>query len=137
MTGSLFTDAEFPPTPASTPPPAGARLLLLEDDLFFGPFLRDTLTRCGFHVWLVENGDVGLEVLLRDDYDHVICDIDLDGLNGIALYHRIGELRPALCPRFVFISGSPDNLPVAAFIEAIQGKIVYKPFRMPELLSLL
>jgi len=143
MTGPLYTDNDLLSLTLQHPlfhtdsGPGKKEILLLEDDLLFGPFLKSSLSRQGFVVELLVNGASGLRALSDRKYDFVVCDIDLEGLNGIELYRNLAKKQPLMCQRFIFLSGHPDNEAVAGFILAIQGTILYKPFHIDELLGYL
>ncbi len=98
--------------PAAAPlEPGGERILLVEDD----PHLRTTaarlLTRAGYRVTALENGNQAAELLSTDSgtTDLVLTDLMLPGLNGKDLFLRAGG--PGRCPAFLFTTGyAPEDL---------------------------
>ena len=71
-----------------------ARLLIIEDDAVLGGHLRDFLSDRKYQVSLCADGAVGLGEAASGQYDLVLLDILLPGLNGLEL---LAELRKQ-CP---------------------------------------
>lgn len=69
------------------PREAGARLLLVDDDVELAALLSDYLRAEGFHVDTLADGDAIDERL--DRYDVLILDVMLPGLSGIDILRRI------------------------------------------------
>lgn len=82
----------LPPAPAPPPvepPPPGPsrarRLLLVEDDAVVASVVRELLENAGHHVDHAPNGLAALAMLEGDGYDLLLLDLDLPGLDGLAL----------------------------------------------------
>ena len=58
------------------------RILVIEDDVSTGDYLKKGLTEAGYSVDLARNGADGLFLALEEGYDAVILDVMLPGLNG-------------------------------------------------------
>ena len=77
------------PCPASRGCPAVSggradmRVLLVEDDLLIGNGIKAGLPRHGFSIDWFKDGDVGREALFSADYDAVILDLSLPGIDGL------------------------------------------------------
>jgi DNA-binding response OmpR family regulator len=69
------------------------RILIIEDELSIAELERDYLTANGFECDIATNGIKGLELALNNDYDLVIIDIMLPGLDGFAILSRIREIK--------------------------------------------
>lgn len=61
------------------------RILVVEDEIKTAQYLKRGLTENGFVVDTVRNGSDGLSMALGIDYDLVILDIMLPGMDGLAL----------------------------------------------------
>ena len=73
------------------------RILLVEDEVRFARTLRRALSSEGFVVDVVHDGVDGLWMATTGDYDVVVLDIMLPGLNG---YQVCRQLRaPVRCGR--------------------------------------
>ena len=58
------------------------KILIVEDELKTGDYLRQGLTEAGFTVDLTRDGADGLHQAISEDYDLMILDVMLPKLNG-------------------------------------------------------
>ncbi|WP_332711460.1 response regulator [Pelagibacterium mangrovi] len=65
------------------------RVLTVDDSRTILAMLHHTLTNAGFEVVQAENGQVGLDVLGREDVDVVITDINMPVMDGIEFIKRV------------------------------------------------
>jgi CheY-like chemotaxis protein len=71
-----------PPPPC---PSRARRLLLVEDDAVVASVVRELLENAGHHVDHAPHGLAALAMLEGDGYDLLLLDLDLPGLDGLAL----------------------------------------------------
>jgi two-component system OmpR family response regulator len=69
------------------------RILIVEDDTSIAELVRDYLAVNGFECDIAADGIKGLETALNNDYDLIILDIMLPGLDGFAILSRIRESK--------------------------------------------
>jgi len=83
-------------------------VLLVEDERTIARFIQRVV---GDAVSLrhAADGNLGIELLLREDYDVVLCDLSLPGVHGTDVYAAALELRPELARHFVFLTGWPST----------------------------
>ncbi|MCQ2455930.1 MAG: response regulator, partial [Clostridia bacterium] len=62
-----------------------------------------------------ENGDAAFQSIKRDDFDVVICDAWLPGIDGISLIRRSGEYLGSRSPAFILTTQVPSQ---TVFVEA-------------------
>ncbi len=67
------------------------KILLIEDDDFIRDLYASELTRNGFEVSACPNGEKGLEELKRDQFDLLLLDIMLPGINGLEVLKRVKQ----------------------------------------------
>ncbi|MFH9953696.1 two-component system response regulator CseB [Streptomyces roseolus] len=108
-----------PDSPASTP-----RVLLVEDDDLMRRSFAVALERYGYDVRAVADGLAGLEAFREHDFDLLILDVMLPGLDGIGLCRRVRET--SLVP-VLMMSARGDGLDVVAGLEAGADDYVVKP----------
>ena len=75
------------------------KILVVEDELKTGNYLKQGLAEAGFGVDLARDGDDGLHYALTDAYDLVILDVMLPGIDGWAVLQGIrksGKDMPVL-----------------------------------------
>ena len=79
------------------------RILLVDDHLVFVSSLKMVLESNNFIVNTVLDADMALGLLKSCQYDVVISDIDMPGINGIELIKKIKNLEFDLNPTFKLI----------------------------------
>jgi nitrogen regulation protein NR(I) len=112
-----------------------ARILLVEDDSAIVLTLRRILADEGYEVSDESNGTTALATAQANDFDVVVTDLKLPGMNGLELVRTLHGLRPRLPILMITAHGTTETV-----IEAMQSgayDYLVKPFEMPELLSLL
>jgi len=71
-----------------------ARILAVDDQLYFRVFLEDLLTQEGYEVCTASGGEEALHLFEREDFDVVLTDLVMPGMDGTQLVRRAKELRP-------------------------------------------
>jgi two-component system, OmpR family, phosphate regulon sensor histidine kinase PhoR len=108
------------------------RLLVVDDELGMREGMRRILTRYGFSVMTADNGATALELAAREDFQLVLVDLKMPGLDGFEVMERLRELRPAsICivvSAFATIESAVQSTKRGAF------DFVVKPFAPDELL---
>ena len=82
------------------------KILIVEDEPKTGNYLKQGLTEAGFVADLVGDGVDGAHLALTDDYDLVVLDVMLPGLDGwgvLKAIRRAGKEMPVL---FLTATGS-------------------------------
>ncbi|MFT5879928.1 MAG: two-component system response regulator FlrC [Moritella sp.] len=68
-----------------------SQILVVEDDLGLREALVDTLLMAGYQCDEVDSGEAALLALGKKTYDMVVSDIQMGGMNGLALLHNIKQ----------------------------------------------
>lgn len=71
-----------------------ARILAVDDQLYFRVFLEDLLTQEGYEVTTASGGEDALHLFERGDFDVVLTDLVMPGVDGTQLVRRLKELCP-------------------------------------------
>ena len=80
---------------------------------------------------LVESGEEALETLRRqDNFDLIICDLVLPGIDGIEVFKRARASRPEIATRFVFATGTNNRHLFQQSLETVDVPVLEKPFGM-------
>lgn len=104
--------------PSSGAPSSGApssgdsdkpSLLLVEDEPLQLMVMRLALAGVGFSVTTADCGEAAVAELQRADYDVILSDWFMDHGSGSDLYHWLGQNRPDLKRRCVFVSAANPN----------------------------
>jgi two-component system NtrC family sensor kinase len=74
-----------------------------------------------------------LEKIANRDYDLIVTDVHLPGLDGVYLHQRLMELRPWLAQRMIFISGISLSNEVDVFLGRVGCPLIRKPFSVADI----
>jgi CheY-like chemotaxis protein len=81
---------------------------------------------------IAQDGEAALRCFQRTQYDLALCDWKMPGLNGGEVYERLRMLNPALCERFLFITGDVISDKVETFLKERRKTCLSKPFSLDE-----
>ena len=112
-----------------------AKLLVVDDEKNLRLVVQKELARQGHDVETACDGEDGWSMLESQDFDVLLCDINMPRLDGIGLLRRLCE-RPAIRPEVIMLTGQAT---VESAIEAMKlGAYDYltKPYRITELSAL-
>ena len=118
-------------------PPAPATICLIDDEPSFVRALARLLQRDGYHVDTAANGAQALAQLQAQPYDVILCDLQMPGLDGTALYTRLRQQAPALCQRMIFLTGDTLGGASTAFLTQCSQPCLYKPCTAAEVRGLI
>jgi two-component system cell cycle response regulator CpdR len=108
------------------------RILLAEDDDSLRGFLARALERAGDEVMACADGEEAAAVL-DQDWDLLLTDIVMPGMDGIEVARQAAALNPNL--RIMFITGFAA-VALAAGSQAPAGaKVLSKPIHLREIVS--
>jgi DNA-binding NtrC family response regulator len=111
------------------------RLLVVDDEIELMDALRETLAGQGYETAGATSGAEGLRLLADGDFDILLSDLMMPGMDGIDLLKRALEIDPDLIG--VIMTGQ-GTVPTA--VEAMKaGAFDYllKPFKLPAVLPVL
>ena len=70
---------------------AKARILAVDDQLYFRVFLEDLLQQEGYEVCTASGGEEALHLLERESFDVILTDLVMPGVDGSELVQRVKE----------------------------------------------
>lgn len=108
-------------------------VLVVEDEQKVAGFLKKGLEEQGYSVDLCYDGLMGEKLALRNDYDILLLDVILPGINGYELCKRIREAKPKIPIIMLTALGTTDDK-LAGFDSGADDYLV-KPFEFKELLA--
>jgi DNA-binding NtrC family response regulator len=112
-----------------------AKLLVVDDEKNLRTVVQKELSRQGHSVEAASDGEEAWEMLEAQDYDVVLCDINMPRLDGMGLLRRLCEQNHNR-PEVIMLTGQAT---VETAIEAMKlGAYDYltKPYRIAELSAL-
>jgi PAS domain S-box-containing protein len=115
---------------ATEPPPTATErvALIVDDEMDVGLVLSEMLAAHGMRCSVVTSGEAAVECLKQQDYDLVVSDVRLPGIDGPALYAWIAQHRPHLCARTAFVTGDTLGQASERFLTDARRPLLEKPF---------
>ena len=107
-------------------------ILVIDDEAEIAMTLKEILRADGHNIEVASSGMAGLDALQRRDFDLVLCDLRMPGVDGRAIHRRLSESRPELLDRLVFITGDTFARQASAFFEETGSCYLEKPFTPTE-----
>jgi len=111
-------------------------ILVLDDEETLSKFIRFALEPRN-KVMTVSDGVDGVRYIQQHDFDVIICDMMMPKLPGDMFYAAVERIKPYLCPRFIFMTGYTHDEKIKAFIQRVDGLMLHKPFKYPDLLEMI
>jgi DNA-binding response OmpR family regulator len=108
------------------------RVLVVEDDTSIRELAELALSRAGFRVTSVGDGDDGLRRALAFPFDLVVLDVMLPGRDGFEVCR---ELRRTSSVPIVMLTARSDAVDVVLGLESGADDYVTKPFEAPVLVA--
>jgi DNA-binding response OmpR family regulator len=107
-------------------------VLFVDDDPQICRMMRTILTAQGFDVTLARGGGEAVEKLRSADYELVLLDINMPGMDGIAACR---EMRAQSDVPIIMLTVCTEESERTDAFEAGADDYLTKPFRTPELLA--
>ena len=104
-----------------------AKVLLVDDDPIVLESLSLSLGDEGYTVTTATSGQQAIELCRQQDFEAVVCDIRMPGMNGIQTLQAIKKIHPAM--RTIVITGYADDIdtPMEAIRLGVDDYLL-KPF---------
>lgn len=110
-----------------------ARILVAEDERAVREFVSRALDQEGHTVTSVEDGLQALSQLAIKEFDLLLTDIVMPGMDGIALALKVARDQPEL--PILLMSGYAMERQRAHNLDALIHEIVAKPFTLRQILD--
>lgn len=107
-------------------------LLIIDDDTELCGLLKDYLEAEGFAVHMANDGNKGVEKALTHDFDLIVLDVMLPGINGFDVLSR---LRSQLKTPILMLTARVDDVDKIVGLEMGADDYISKPFNTRELLA--
>jgi two-component system NtrC family sensor kinase len=120
--------ADASAAPAAASPPASHRILVVDDESEIAHLLREILELAGHRVDIADSGEAALACIAQTDYDIVLSDIRMAGMDGTKLYDALRSTHPQLVRRLAFVTGDTLSPNVGAFLRRCGLPYLAKPF---------
>lgn len=108
-------------------------ILVIEDDLNILMGLKDNLKAEGYEVSTSMNGSEGLKMAIKNQYDLLVLDIMLPGINGFEICKKV-KLDKSSLP-IVMLTARGSEMDKIAGLDYGADDYITKPFSLSELLA--
>jgi len=107
------------------------RILVVDDEPEMATVIEQALTRRGYEVTQLQSADAAWELLEREDFDVVVTDINMKGMNGVELTERSAQNRHDVPVIVITAFGSLET--ATAVLRAGAYDFITKPFDIDQL----
>ena len=108
------------------------RILVIEDEPKLGDYLRKGLSESGFAVDLARTGVEGRNLALDGDYDVLVLDVMLPGIDGFAVLEAV---RKAKATPVLMLTARDEVADRVRGLQSGADDYLSKPFAFSELLA--
>jgi DNA-binding response OmpR family regulator len=109
-----------------------SKLLIVEDEVAIAELEKDYLELSGFEVEVETNGEVGVRRALTSEYDLVILDLMLPGMDGFEICKKIREVKNI---PIIMVSAKRDDIDKIRGLGLGADDYMTKPFSPSELVA--
>jgi excisionase family DNA binding protein len=113
--------------------PERARILVVDDEEAVRDLLAKTLTMADYDVDAAVDGQAALNLLREVDYDLLITDLKMPGMDGLSVIREARRQHPML-PVVIITGYSTEASAIEAINLGVAGYLT-KPFRLPRILA--
>jgi signal transduction histidine kinase/CheY-like chemotaxis protein len=122
-----------PIAPKQVVPPAGALILVVDDDASVLRALCRILR--GYELATATSGREAIELLAEQTFDLILCDLMMPDLTGMDVYRWLEGNHPGLEQRMLFITGGAFTEEQKDFLAQLSSDCLYKPIAPQQLLQ--
>ncbi len=108
-----------------------AKILVVDDEKIARENLAHVLSKEGYLVKTVESGDKALQELEKSEYELILTDLMLPGIDGIKVLKRAKEMRPTT--QVIVITGHATVTTAVTAMQKGAHSYIAKPFNLDEL----
>lgn len=110
----------------------GKKLLIVEDEITIAELEKDYLELSGFVVEVANDGNTGLKQALEEDYDLIILDLMLPGVDGFEICKQVRERKNT---PIIMVSAKKDDIDKIRGLGLGADDYITKPFSPSELVA--
>ena len=85
------------------------KILIIDDEEWLREMVNMALCQKGFEVIEAENGGAGIEIARKELPDLILCDVNMEKVNGYATLSSLRESPATASIPFILMTGLADN----------------------------
>lgn len=109
-----------------------SKILIVEDEETLADLEKDYLELSGFEVEVANDGDSGLEKALQEEYDLLILDLMLPGVDGFEICRKVRDEKNT---PIIMVSAKKDDIDKIRGLGLGADDYMTKPFSPSELVA--
>jgi DNA-binding response OmpR family regulator len=109
-----------------------SRILIIEDEESIADLEKDYLELSGFEVSICNTGDEGLTMALAEDFDLIVLDLMLPGIDGFDICKRVRDEKNI---PIIMVSAKKDDIDKIRGLGLGADDYMTKPFSPSELVA--
>jgi two-component system NtrC family sensor kinase len=111
---------------------SGKMILVVDDEEWILALARELLWAIGHGVETALDGEAALAATQRRNFDAIVCDWKMPGMNGVQFYERLVAAKPPMAQRVLFMSGEVIDPSFQEFLRRREKACIAKPFPVEE-----
>lgn len=109
-----------------------SKILIVEDEVAIAELEKDYLELSGFEVEVENQGDVGLVRAIKEEFDLIILDLMLPGVDGFEICRKIRETKNT---PIIIVSAKKDDIDKIRGLGMGADDYMTKPFSPSEMVA--
>ena len=109
-----------------------SKVLIVEDEEAIADLEKDYLELSGFEVEIAHDGTIGLERALNEEFDLVILDLMLPGVDGFDICRQVRDRKNT---QIIMVSAKKDDIDKIRGLGLGADDYMTKPFSPSELVA--
>lgn len=107
------------------------KILVVEEDDSVRDLLLQALSRMGYKVTTARNGEEGMDLFNKENFDFILCDITMPGMDGWTLAKMVKD-KLSYIPTCLMTGWEEEEIrPMIR--ESAADFVIFKPFRLHKL----
>lgn len=103
-------------------------ILVVDDEEGVSEVIQRLLRDLGHTPYVVASGEAALQAVRDHDFDLILSDVKMPGMNGFQLYRALQAMSGDLVRRFIFITGDTMSPATITAMRQIGTPMIAKPF---------
>jgi two-component system NtrC family sensor kinase len=117
-------------------PAGGCRVLIVEDEIEIAELVARCLESLGLSPAIAHEGHIALRMVEQEEFELILTDLKMPGMSGRDLFAYLGNAKPHLAQRVVFVTGDTVSPETQRFLSECGRPHLAKPFSLEEMESL-
>jgi len=111
-------------------------ILIVDDDEGMCESLQDIFTDKGFNVATARDGQSGIDAMRKGNYDMILIDIMMPGMNGVETLRQIKSINPNVSTVIMTGNSRVEEFVSESLWAGVDG-VLYKPFDVDSVIELI